>query len=456
MFRFSLGRTKAGSRIDRWRGEISPGPPNSRTLREREHSTLETEAMKRRRFLEAVTAALLAVLIAAVLATPAMAQGNSGNNKNKDKDGDGGTEEPVEPNLPPIEYHIQLFDFPSDETPIIHGSNNVGQVVGFNNGTNGFRAWLYDATVDPDTAIDLNVMPITGVPEGYVIGAALDINDFGFAVGFLQLDGDTTDESRRGYVLDTNTWIMQTFPNSEEPAYSFTFKINEDGLVLGGYDWFNEDGWRIHEGFYLYDLVNQSFTFPDLEGEHIFNRSMDLNNSLGGRPAQVAGQEQGNSSAPKKMLRLTLPDFLEVIDLHEDSTRTTFGALNDAGTMCGHISFDISTHPRKREIVTYPFRHGESLELLPIPPSGGSLTFDINSAGDIVTSYYVYHDDWEYVSPDDVVIGGAETMERWFAGRFEIAMLGDRNASDFGLLVGTLYESDGKVGFVLVPAPAAD
>jgi len=419
---------------------------------------METEPMKRRRFFETLTAALLVVLIAAVLATSAMAQGNSGNNKNKDKD-DGGTEEPVEPDLPPIEYQIQLFDPPSNEHLNIQGSNNLGQVVGFTHGENGFRGWLYDSNVDPDAAIDLNIMSITGVPEGYVIGAALDINDLGFAVGFLQLDGDTTDESRRGYLLDTNTWIMQTFPEGDEPAYSFALKINEDGLVLGGYDWFNEDGFRFTDGLYLYDPVEQSLTFPDLEGKRINNRSLDLNNSLEGRPAQVAGHEWGSGSAPKKILRLTLPDFLEVIDLSEDATRTTFAALNDAGTMCGDISFDLSTHPRKREIVTYPFRYNQLLELLSVPPSGGG-AYDINSAGDIVTSYHVYHDDWEYVSVDDVVTGDTETMVRWFAGRFEIAMLGDRNASDFGLLVGTLYESEGNAGFVLVPtlvpAPEAD
>ena len=404
--------------------------------------------MKPRRFYEAVTATLLAVLIGAVLAAPAMAQGNSG--KNKDKD-DGGTEEPVE--LPPIEYQVQLFEFPADGSGSIFGANNLGQVVGFNfnRATNGYRAWLFDATLDPQQAVDLNSLPIKGVPDGYVIGAALDINDWGFAVGFLQLDGDETTESRRGYVLDTITWSMQTFPEEEEPAHSFALKINEDNLVLGGYDWFNEDGFRIHEGFYLYYPIEQSFMFPDIEG--ISNRSMDLNNSLEGRPAQVAGHERGSVSAPKNMLRLTLPDALEVIDLHEDATSTTFAAMNDAGTMCGHISFDISTHPRKREIVTYPFRYNQSLELLPVPPSGGGGAFDINSAGDIVTSYHVYHDDWGYVSPDDVLIGSPETMERWFAGRGEIKLLGDRNASDFGLLVGTLYESDGSAGFVLVPVP---
>jgi hypothetical protein len=101
--------------------------------------------------------------------------------------------------------------------------------------------------------------------------------------------------------------------------------------------------------------------------------------------------------------------------------------------------------------VSYPFRYGDSLELLPQAPSGGDAAYDINSAGDIINAYYVYHDTWGHVSPDDVVTGDAETGERWFAGRFEIALLEDRNESDFGLLVGTLFESDGRAGFVLVP-----
>jgi hypothetical protein len=404
--------------------------------------------MKRRRFFDTLTAALLAVLIGTVLAAPAMAQGNSG--KNKDKD-DGGTEEPVE--LPPIEYQVQLFEFPADGSGSIFGANNLGQVVGFNfnRATNGYRAWLFDATLDPQQAVDLNSLPIKGVPDGYVIGAALDINDWGFAVGFLQLDGDETTESRRGYVLDTITWSMQTFPEEEEPAHSFALKINEDGLVLGAYDWIDEDGRVFREGTYLYDPAQDAFTFPYLPG--IDNRSMALNNATDTRAAQIAGHERGSISLPRRMLRLTLPNALEIIDLHEDSTRSRFYGLNDAGTMCGTISLDVSTHPRKQEIVTYPFRYNQSLELLPVPPSGGSNAFDINSAGDIVSSYHVYHDDWGYVSADDVVVGSPETMERWFAGRGEIKLLGDRNASDFGLLVGTLYESDGSAGFVLVPAP---
>lgn len=57
--------------------------------------------MKRRRFFEALTAALLAVLIAAVPAAPAMAQGNSG--KNKD---DSGGDEATTP--PPFTYLIRF------------------------------------------------------------------------------------------------------------------------------------------------------------------------------------------------------------------------------------------------------------------------------------------------------------------------------------------------------------
>jgi len=363
-----------------------------------------------------------------------------------------GTEEPPPPPpLPPIQYTIQLFDFPFDGEGYIYGKNNSGQIVGFQifgfDDTTTYRAWMYDPQLNPDSAVDLNDIDIIGVPDGYVIGAALDINESGLVVGFLQLPDDSTTESRRGYILDTNTWILWTLPDNE-PAYSFAQRINDDGLVLGGYDEINDAGFLVQGGAYVYNLSTDSLRFLNLGGAS--NRDMCLNNSSGERPAQVVSSWFGGTT----LLRVTLPDSTEVLSVDApDLERVSARGLNDVGTICGFLSQRVATKGKQTETRSRAFRYTDSVQVLPANPTGSSGATDINSSGDVVGGQYLYHDSWEWVDLDNLVTGSPEALAIWFSSSPEVQWICDRDQTGFGMVIGHLRQSDGsEIGFLAVPS----
>ena len=124
-----------------------------------------------------------------------------------------GAKPPPPPPPPPVNYGIQFWTFPQGDGSVLNKMNNLGQVVGRcwgSNGTAPNHGFIYDPSVDPDTAIDLNDLNVAGFPPppagytGWMIGSAVGINDNGVVVGYLQpVNTGSGAGPRMGYILDT-------------------------------------------------------------------------------------------------------------------------------------------------------------------------------------------------------------------------------------------------------------
>ena len=121
----------------------------------------------RRRFLGTLTAALLAALM--IGNGSALAQGK-GKKPPKDDGGGGGGIVTVQP---PMRYWINSFSMPADHNGqggLSYQMTSSGVVIGDYLDLNGARQpYVYDPSIDPDSAVNLNAFGIVGIPEGWRI-----------------------------------------------------------------------------------------------------------------------------------------------------------------------------------------------------------------------------------------------------------------------------------------------
>ena len=152
---------------------------------------------------------------------------------------------PPERPPPPVLYDITYFDMPyaveSGTGPIVYGMNNAGCVVGtyVNAGTSLSSGFLYDPSVDPSNAMDLNDIVQPGLP-GWHIESGRSINDAGDIAGTIRQYGD---DLVNPCVIDMNVNVappqlpqltrIELDPVEFDSFYSVSAGINSSGDITG-------------------------------------------------------------------------------------------------------------------------------------------------------------------------------------------------------------------------------
>lgn len=342
-----------------------------------------------------------------------------------------GKPKPPPPPPQPVKYEVQFWNSPGGGYPNIDSMNNNGQVVGWYTTTGGSqRAFLYDPGVNPTVAVDLN--SIVAPPTGWVIASAVDINDQGMIVGYLQ----STDGSQTvGYFLDTLAATPALLPlPTQGSTYSYGRRINESGDIAGVYR--DASGtW----GAYVYNVPSD--TIIDLNVALQTAASVDINNPTPAHDTQICLQIQDGSAfgAP---YRWTRGHGLERIS----GTNTRVVAINDSGTVSGST---YSGKPSRQ----YPFLYSTSLQVLTAVQGQAS---SINSSGDLLAAPNIYHGDQGFLQIGkllDTADPDAAALLSATGGNVGGLCMNDRiPGPDFGQIVGvTQLPNGGWLPYFLTP-----
>jgi probable HAF family extracellular repeat protein len=372
---------------------------------------------------------------------------------------------------PPFTYQISFPGLPFDATSTgvhINDINNLGQVVGwYQTGTDSRNAFLFDP-FSPSAVIDLNTLiNVEDLPLGYHIASAVGINDHQVIVGSLH----DAEGNRLGFALDYGAAprVLDLLPELS-PTYNYGRRINENGDILGVY--LDVDGlynaYLFNPGFYdgnlgvpdlrdlrggdgaPIDMSSDPVTFLPLDGSA---NSVELNNPLNGRPAQIGGTDSGGNA-----FRYTpggSPAYESFPEINHDLLRAVYG-INDDGTFCGRALVPVVGGKGKGKTVSAPYRFNTSLEGLPIDTNQWINPPQINNSGDLMTGKYVYRDGRNWVHIDTLVSGTIEDLDAWFLGTPNLEKMSDRvTTHDAGHLAGTLDTGDiFGIMFVLTPVVA--
>ena len=409
-----------------------------------------------------LTAAAVALLVSG--STFVAAKGGNGGGK------PGGGKE--DPQLPNVRYRIQFTQLPANVTtanqiPSANGFNNFGQVVGRYAAEDGMRMFLYDPRCDCDQAfdmnmvVDMNALETVGLdPSQWRLRSGLAINDFMVVVGNME---EISTGQVRPIAIDllAENPVVDLLPDVGVDSHEI--QINENGDILGivelaGGGWaswiYNPDlngNPELNGNPRLYgdpslrpardgtplDMRDKSPDLLPLSGNAAY---FELNNPAGEAPAQIAGVD-----ADGVAFRYTLGGA-EPKRFPELDVEGRVAGLNDSGTFCGLYG------GLKGKNKTSPFRFNQSLELLPMDDR--EWVYGMNSSGDLITVFsYVYHNNWGWVTIDDLVVGtDADDVEAWRSGYMFMKSINDRGgSSDAGQIAGEI--GDGRL-FVLTPEPA--
>lgn len=353
------------------------------------------------------------------------------------------------PPLPPIKFQIQLWDVPYGGGKYINKMNNLGQVVGWYSHPNGEKhGFLYDPTVNVDTAIDLN--DVVATPAGWMISSAVGINDRGAIVGYLEPVGSSFDPNfRMGFILDmaAETPTLLPLPDAQW-AYAWGTSINENGDVLGIYRTAG-GGYGIY--FWNCGLYAPADPTPVLLEQDVAltDAPPELNNPVGDRPAQIAGQLAAGPTKYGTAFRWTPGQSLETFpELQSPSVMD----INDSGIFCGRVL----AKPTNKPSSLYLMRFNTSLELLGLSINS-TIFSDINGDGDLITYASLYRDGWGFLNPNDLIDLSDPDAAIWFgASTVNLTDLNERDdATGFGQMVGRMWFADHSVlCFTLTPVPS--
>ena len=305
---------------------------------------------------------------------------------------------PPPPPLPPVRYQLTVFTMPSDNSDVF-GMNNHGELVGYYlDAADRRHAFVIDPAAGGQV-VDLGTLVTP--PDGWYVATAYGINDQGSIVGALGQEGTPYNNRRRGFVIHrpaVGPAVLELLLDSD---WSITYgeAINEDGTVLGIF----YDGDRY--GAYVYDPQRYGpapQVLPFTAG--IWN--LRLNNSMGARPAQVAGD---------------LPGGLGFVYTMGDVGPLTYPALepsgwltgiNDAGIFCGQIQYT-QTKPRLTRQIAY--RYGATYQQFPETTLGAS---SINLAGDMAipgraSATQLYYEGYGVMNLSSLLVGDPADLALW-------------------------------------------
>jgi hypothetical protein len=353
---------------------------------------------------------------------------------------------PPPPPLPPIAYLIQLWEVPAPNTlSYVSRMNNLGQIVGYMSDPNSERrGYLYDPSIDPDTAFDLNDIAV-GVPDGWRIAKASGINDQGILVGDLAPLGQVGNIIRQAFVLDTNVVppVVVPLPNWDNWVTTSGSDINENGDIFGYY--VGDDGLKYAFLYNPSDPATPWFLSVPINTNGVY--AGHLNNPSGSRPCQVTGYlADGGGSGAGTPFRWTPGVGLETFP---SLNAPYVDGINDAGTICGTTSVQTVTGTGKKTSTTtaqYPMRltTASPAILTGAPGTGASA---INASADtLLYTGILFRDDWtaygNYVDVKRLLVGSD-------ADKAAVASGGWRLMNDRGSLTNA-GQIAGK-GFLLTP-----
>ncbi len=368
--------------------------------------------------------------------------------------GGGGSTPP--PPLPPIAYQIKYFYPPNVPTSggeidylvnVFEGLNNSGDCVGSYGAPNGEQhAWLFSPSNQVNTAIDLNDIGAVGIPEGWVIAKAMDINDLGAIVGFLRPAGTPANlpDVRCGFVLDTSVIppSLSLLPD-DDPSWVDTYarRINENGDVQGVFQR-SDNTW----GAYLFKpaLNPDLYGTPD-ESPEIINvvlaapNQTNLNNPSVGLLAEVVGMNAANNA-----FSYVRGGSLTYI--------TSFGFINDDGIICGTLYRDITIRKNTTSRQSFIFRDAGTQEI--VAGSDGMVAYGFNAYGTIMAQLspktLLYQDLWGFVDINSLVTGTPADLAEWTYASSHVSKQNDTGPIGFGQIAGPKVFSDGSKAYYLL------
>ncbi len=368
---------------------------------------------------------------------------------------------PPPPPLPPVQFHLTVFSMPSSNATVFD-MNNYGELVGYYSDAAGLR---HAIVITGGQVVDLGTL--VKPPAGWYVATAYGINDQGSIVGALGQVGTPLTDRRRGYVLHrpaVGPAVLELLPDS---GWSVTYgeAINEDGTVLGI---FYDDLWY---GAYVYDPLLYGLGAQVLP---LTSRDwhLRLNNSMGARPAQVAGDLASGPAFVYTLGDLQPKTFPEIDASIVDSYGRSYEGLrgiNDAGTFCGFVAYTTTKPPRTRPIA---FRYGATYQEFPETANYAS---SINLAGDMAipanltgtsSPSQLYSEGYGVMNLDSLMVGDAADLALWQNryGRpltFEITERGSLNPAMAGYpAIGGYFTFVGDTqlvnyAFILTPVPPA-
>jgi hypothetical protein len=203
-------------------------PADFRALRERPYTALEIGTMKRRRLFEALTVALLAVLMIAgglVLAAPPDGKGGGKNN-----DGDGGGDGSA---TPAVQYEVVWLGTLGGSSSGASAANTFGEIVGYSYDSSGTKTGVrFSISFGP---IDLNEEMselIAAHGDGkWFVWSASDINELGQVTGTIV----GSDGFGHPYIYDPAAPSLEIL-GLLHGDHTYGVSINNFGEVLGAYD----------------------------------------------------------------------------------------------------------------------------------------------------------------------------------------------------------------------------
>ncbi len=295
---------------------------------------------------------------------------------------------------PPVKFQLTLVAVPSGAG--MRDMNNLGTQVGVRTDSTGIR---HAILVENGLVQDLETMVLP--PAGWYFASAYSINDYGSIVGDLGKIGTSIDAVRRGYVIhrpQDSPAYYSTIPD-ELWSFSFGWRINDDGLVLGMYR--KLDGTM---GNYVYDSQDPLQTSPQIL-PIVSDTNLSLNNSLMGRNAQVIGYRNSDGKA----LRYTLgSSSVEALALGTGSSSPT--SINDFGDFCGSAAILTKRGTPSGQYVAY---RDDLFGYKTFSATGGGAV-DINSSGDLAISVssgtQIYLEGYGVLKVNDLLLGTATDL----------------------------------------------
>jgi probable HAF family extracellular repeat protein len=358
---------------------------------------------------------------------------------------------PPPPPSPPVLYDIQFWTTPPAYPGFyLNKMNNLGQVVGWCSDNNtGRHGFLYDPWTDPDCAVDLNTLPITNIPNGWVIASAVGINDQGVIVGYLRPTDPSITTLRKGYILDTTATTLQLefLPGPEPSSYWGCYRINNSGDVLVYY----KDDTTGAGGARMYKRGATDWG-PDAG---VNATCIDLSNN---EQVQVALQVADGTSYGLACRWTPSTGTLEWIPSGGWGSVVVAYGINDAGTVCGWTG----AQAPKGGPGQYPFRYTDSLEVL-FDAGSGLTPQAINSESDLLcwkggnkAKDYVYQDTLGSSYDLECLIDPSDPDAAIWSSKSGPAGVVDMNnrigTTGFGQIMGKIFFADGsQLGFLLTP-----
>lgn len=322
-----------------------------------------------------------------------------------------------------VKYRLQYWDVPGRTGPItVENINDRGQVVGYYKPTPtaAYRGFLYDPRLSATQAFDLETLiGGAGLPPGWYISVARDINNHGMILGQMaSTNPDTGKPLAWPFLLDTTSEAPQVVPLDlpESITKCLASAINDNCDTLLNYPDAASASFRqlffnpfVHDEPILLD--------PDAISAH-------LSNPVDGSPAMVGGTIRGANLAYWAIPELGVQTY--------SSLAAPVGAndMNDAGHLCGIYGNSGSSRP---------------MRLITLPPTTfayGTTAWAINNADDVVIEGgYIYRNETGLTLLRNLLIGSRSDLSTWGkATKTKCRVLAERSTTTNHALVGGTQE----------------